>query len=177
MEQGRRMQQGRLKKVFEIAVRVHGNQVDLGCEPYLFHVLRVAERMEGDEAWSVALLHDCLEDATADVQIRLGVLIGGLCGLRVQAAVFALTWGWHDRHESYKAYIQRIAKNPLAVQVKLADLQDNLDAARLERVPRPKRDRLQARYSDALAYLVKHGALEGDLGSIAKHCISVKRYF
>ena len=37
----------------------------------------------------------------------------------------------HRKHESYESYIARIKENELAVKVKLADLQHNLDTTRL----------------------------------------------
>jgi hypothetical protein len=47
-----------------------------------------------------------------------------------RAVVDALEAISRTEGERYGAYIERVAANPLAVRVKLADLQDNLDSRR-----------------------------------------------
>ena len=49
----------------------------------------------------------------------------------ILAALLCLT---HREGEGYMEYIERICENPLAVKVKYADLQDNMD---LSRIPAP----------------------------------------
>jgi (p)ppGpp synthase/HD superfamily hydrolase len=73
---------------------------------------------EGDEQ-IVALLHDVLEDTSVDVTElhELGF------GEHIVRAVLLLT---HDRTVPYADYIERLAHDPLARRVKLADLADNL---------------------------------------------------
>ena len=72
------------------------------------------------EAMTVAVLHDVVEDT--------GV---GLDDIRregfSQAVLDALSLLTHNASEPYEAYIGRIAANPLARSVKLADLQDNMN--------------------------------------------------
>ncbi len=41
--------------------------------------------------------------------------------------------------------------------MKLADLADNLDEARLALLPREKQERLRAKYEPAVARLLRHG--------------------
>jgi (p)ppGpp synthase/HD superfamily hydrolase len=73
---------------------------------------------EGDEQ-IVALLHDVLEDTTVDVAelYELGF------GEHIVRAVLLLT---HDGTVPYAEHIERLADDPLARRVKLADLADNL---------------------------------------------------
>ena len=49
----------------------------------------------------------------------------------ILAAVDCLT---KREGEGYEAFIQRVQLNPLAVKVKIADLEDNMDGSRLKEV-------------------------------------------
>lgn len=112
-----------LTEAITIAAQAHDGQTDKAGQPYILHCLRVMLAMNSDTDRIVAVLHDVLEDAT-DWQI--GDL--GDFGPGVEGAVDALTR--RDR-EDYFHYIDRVAANPIAVRVKLADLRDNLDPDRL----------------------------------------------
>jgi (p)ppGpp synthase/HD superfamily hydrolase len=103
-----------------LAAEAHRGQTDKLGEAYVRHVVRVAERLDSDEARIVALLHDVLEDTTvtADLLRARGVPDG------VVEHVVALT---RRDGEAYEAYVDRIAGNDLARAVKLADLADNLE--------------------------------------------------
>lgn len=104
----------------EIALRAHRGQKDKVGEPYIRHVVRVAERVDGDDARVVALLHDVLEDTdhTSDDLRAAGV------GEPLLGALELLT---RRDDEEYDAYVAEIAANPLARAVKLADIADNVD--------------------------------------------------
>lgn len=109
-----------------IAVEAHRGQVDKGGEPYVTHPIRVAFKCRSADAKVVALLHDVLEDGgsvwTAEAL--------GMAGIpaRLVRTVLVLT---KAEGESYDEYLGRVALNPLAVEVKLADLEDNMDVRRL----------------------------------------------
>jgi hypothetical protein len=113
-----------LAQALMVAIRVHAGQVDKQREPYLLHVLRVVEAV-GPEAKTVAALHDVVEDGPAYVAEAVANL--GLSGEEFNA-VLRLTR--RTDGETYKQYIGRIAQRGqgrvLAVEVKLADLKDNL---------------------------------------------------
>lgn len=88
-----------------------------------------------EEARIVAVLHDTLEDTDLTL---VGLHLSGFSE-RVILAVQAMTRG---NTEPWREYINRISQNPIAVRVKLADLNDNLrpipnptkvDAARTQR--------------------------------------------
>ena len=113
-----------LKKAEETARKAHRGQVDKGGQPYILHPLRVAAGCEGTEEKIVALLHDVIEDtALTEEDLRTAGF-----SERVLQAVACLT---HREGESYGAYIERICQNPLAARVKLADLSDNMNLARI----------------------------------------------
>lgn len=113
-----------LERAVEVATRQHAGQTDKAGQPYLLHLLRVMQQVEGNIAKQAAVLHDVLEDTptTADELLQAGI------DPQAVAAVKRLTRGEGD---SYADYVVRIAEDPLARQIKLADLNDNY---RLDRV-------------------------------------------
>lgn len=106
-----------------LAAQAHRGQVDKCGQPYILHVLRVMLRQEDETARFVAVLHDVLEDTP----VTLADLRTAGYSEQVCAVVDCLT---RRTGEAYEAMIERIATNPLARQVKLADLADNLDPKR-----------------------------------------------
>jgi len=105
-----------------IAESAHEGQVDKNDVPYIFHPLGVMDMVQGEDAKTVALLHDVLEDSdlTPNDLRELG------CPDHVLVAVELVTHGldYDDTHEGYFRDIQRIAdsKNQLAIDVKFADI-------------------------------------------------------
>ena len=108
------------------AATKHGGQTDRAGQPYILHPLRVMLAMDTEEARRVAVLHDVVEDC--------GVTLDDLRELgypeREVAAIDALTKR-PDEQDDYAKFIGRVLLNPLAMKVKLADLEDNLDTRRL----------------------------------------------
>jgi len=106
-------------------------RVDKGGGVYTGHLHRVWNTiMEngGDEALQcIALLHDLLEDCPDWTVGRLSTMFSK----RIVRGVEGLT---HMPGEAYSDYVDRIALNEDAVQVKLADLKDNMDITRLEKL-------------------------------------------
>ena len=96
-------------------------------------------------AKTVALLHDVVEDSDWTLE---DLRKEGLPEEVVQA-VGILT---KKRNENYEEYILRVKQNPLARQVKLADLQHNSDLSRLANVTDRDRKRV-AKYQKAIAFL------------------------
>ena len=116
-----------LEKALLLAAKAHTGQVDKGGAPYILHPIRVMLACEGEQAKIVALLHDTLEDTAltaADLR-REGF------PKEIVQAVLCLT---RRQDEDYMDYIARVSKNPLAAEVKRADLQDNMD---IRRIPSP----------------------------------------
>jgi (p)ppGpp synthase/HD superfamily hydrolase len=116
-----------------LAARAHRGQVDKAGEPYILHPLRVMLRLK--------VLHDVIEDTG----ITEESLRDQGYSEEVLGALDALT---RRQGESYADFIERVAGNPLARRVKLADLADNLDASRLLEITPKDRERL-ARYQAA----------------------------
>lgn len=111
------------------AVRAHGQDTDWGGQLYVLHPMAVANRIEAawpsdfcvvEEAITVALLHDVLEDTDYELD-----------------ADDFTTYEWDalDRvtrwpGETYREYIEKAACSPLSIIVKLADLSHNMSDER-----------------------------------------------
>jgi len=115
-----------LEKAIQIAVNAHFGQKDKAGSPYILHPLRVMQSVESLDAKVVAILHDVVEDTdvTFDDLINKGI---------PKHLVITLRLLTHTDKLTYEDYIARIAENPLAVKVKLADLKDNMDLSRLKK--------------------------------------------
>lgn len=118
------MQRMNLNAAIALACEAHRGQLDKGNQPYILHPLRIMAKMTTDEARMAAVLHDVVEDS----KLTLGELETLGCSTWVLEALDALT---HRRGETYGAYIERVARNPVAREVKIADLEDNMDPTRL----------------------------------------------
>ncbi len=136
-----------LNRAIEIASAAHAGQLDKGGHPYIMHPIRVMLAMPTEEERIVAVLHDVLEDAP---DWTLARLVAEGFTPAIVSAVCALT---KRPDEPYGDFIARVALNPLASRVKVADMRDNMD---LSRIPNPTdKDRARvakyARYIEVLA--------------------------
>jgi hypothetical protein len=142
-----------------IASDQHAGQKDKAGEPYLGHPLRVAGKLDDEAGQAVALLHDVLEDGKLTDDALRGLLEEASdpgTAAEVASAVQALT---HPKHEPLDVYYRRVRSNPLAFRVKLADVHDSLEPARLSRLSPQKRDYFLGKYGRALTELsVGHDA-------------------
>lgn len=125
---------------FKIVRSAFAGKVDKGGRPYIEHLERVAENtaefiksFEGarkyyDTIYVVALLHDLIEDC-GDMWTmeHLKALIGDV---NVLTALDRLT---KRKETPYDDYIFQISKDRIARVVKLADLMDNMNIARLNK--------------------------------------------
>ncbi|HZI12549.1 MAG TPA: GTP pyrophosphokinase [Myxococcus sp.] len=134
-----------LEEAIALAVEAHRGQRDKAGQPYILHPLRVMMRLEDEEARTVAILHDVVEDTPYTLE-RLRAL--GYAE-PVLSALDALT---RRKDETYEAFVERLRPNALARRVKLADLEDNMDVRRLAAVTPKDTERL-ARYRAAWARL------------------------
>jgi len=112
-----------LEKAIGIALEAHRGQTDRGGHPYILHPLRLMTRMRTDEARIVAVLHDVVEDS----DWTLEKLRAAGFSEEVVSGVDALT---KRQGETYDEQVSRAAAHPLAREVKLADLEDNMDLRR-----------------------------------------------
>jgi (p)ppGpp synthase/HD superfamily hydrolase len=137
-----------LEKAISIAAQAHDGQRDKAGAPYILHPLRVMMKMTTESERITAVLHDVIEDTGWAIER----LVQEGFDPAILAAVDCLT---KREGEGYEAFIQRVQLNPLAVKVKIADLEDNMDGSRLKEVTAADEKRIE-KYRNALQELVNH---------------------
>lgn len=142
-----------LTKAYIIAEKEFAHKKDKGNHPYLDHLWRVKEGVENMGYYGqyeiVALLHDLLEDCEGWTEERL--LKEGFSKETVDAVV-CMT---RNMGETYNAYIRKVMSNEIASVVKLADLEDNMDITRLNKLTEEDFKRLQ-KYHKTHKKIKKH---------------------
>jgi (p)ppGpp synthase/HD superfamily hydrolase len=113
-----------LERAILIAAQAHLGQRDKARAPYILHPLRLMMRMESEAAMIAAVLHDVVEDS----DWTLERLRGEGFSEEVLQAVDCLT---HRDGETYDEFIARVRVNKIASQVKIADLEDNMNVKRI----------------------------------------------
>lgn len=129
-----------------IARAAHEGQVDKSGNPYIGHPLRVMAGVSGEHARMAAVLHDVVEDTSVTAED----LRAAGCPAEVVATVLALS---HRDGEAQEDYLARVLTDPVAVQVKRADIADNTSPPRLALLDPATQERLRAKYARALDFL------------------------
>ena len=111
-----------LKDAVVFAALKHSGQERKDGSPYIFHPMKVAQRLKedgyGEEYQTAAMLHDVLEDTDAKEEELEEY------GERVSNAVKLLT---RKRGMKEDEYLKAIMKDPIARAVKEADKTDNME--------------------------------------------------
>ena len=134
------------KRAMQIAYTAHHGQVDKSGVPYVFHPLHLAEQMTDEITCCAALLHDTVEDTSITLQE-----IADQFGPETAAAVDAIS---RRDGESWSDYLEHVAANPMARQVKISDLIDNSNLSRIPHVTLKDVER-QKKYNKALKKLLE----------------------
>lgn len=124
-----------LDRAIQIAVEAHQGQKDKAGAPYILHPLRVMLHMETEEQMMVAVLHDVVEDShwtLIDLQ-REGF---------PEQVIEAVDHLSRRDSETYDEFIDRIKGSMLAIKVKLADLEDNMDLRRICNLTDKEKERM-----------------------------------
>jgi len=109
-----------------IAIKAHEGQFRRdGKTPYINHPADVVGRVSSDTSKAVAWLHDVLEDTTVK---DTDLIDAGLPDSVIQPVIL-LTRG----SESYELYLARIKDDPVAREVKIADMLSNLSSSPSDR--------------------------------------------
>jgi (p)ppGpp synthase/HD superfamily hydrolase len=146
-----------LSDAIALAEFAHRNQLDKAGLPYIDHPRRVLEKVKAQGALPyvqiAAILHDVTEDTsfTDTMLIQLGFS---------EAAVNIVRLLDRDRNAEYgytnDEYYTRIAADPGAKMVKLADIEDNLSPWRQSYLTPETQHRLRRKYRRAVLIL-EHG--------------------
>lgn len=132
-----------VERAKELAYRAHAGRVDKAGRPYIEHVARVAAAVSDDpEAETVAWLHDVWEDHPDFNNWMLPRWLP----IRLVASVQALN---RNNATDADVHFKLILNDQLALRVKLADITDNADEARLALLPPEVADRLRKKYAKA----------------------------
>ena len=125
-----------LERAIKLAQKYHKGQFDKGGNPYIEHLLRVMEGVESINEKVLAVLHDVLEDCdvSRDKLINDGI---------PEYLVEKLEVLCKGKNEKYFDYIDRIKVDQLTINVKLSDLEDNMNLKRLKEVTDKDMKRLE----------------------------------
>lgn len=130
-----------LEKAIEIAVEAHRGQIDKAGKIYILHPMRVMLRGQNETEQIVGILHDVIEDTP----ITIEMLQKEGFSAEVLSALSCIT---KEKGEEYGHFIDRVLTNPLAAQIKLYDIEDNLNR---DRIPFPTQ-RDEARFAKYQKY-------------------------
>jgi hypothetical protein len=125
-----------LEDAIAIAANAHKGQFDKAGAPYILHPLRIMMKMKSDAAMIVAVLHDVVEDApdwTLDRLRETGF---------TDEIIRALECVTKREGEEYSEFVKRAASNPIAREVKIGDLEDNMNIQRIESISAKDSERI-----------------------------------
>lgn len=128
-------------KALEISSILFENDTDKGGRPYFLHLLYVYNNVFTIDEKVVALLHDVMEDKKVTKEELLDIGFP----LKIVNDVETLT---RVKPLEYNAYIDNIIKNGSkeALEVKLADLKNNIDLTRIKNPSVKDYERVEKRY-------------------------------
>ena len=136
-----------LEIAIELAIKYHKGQIDKGGNPYILHPLEIMNNVNRMESKIVAVLHDIIEDTecTVDTLREWGI---------DEDAIESINTLTHKEGISYMEYITEISYDCIATEVKLGDLQCNMDLSRLNRKITNKDLERNKKYMKAYYYLL-----------------------
>lgn len=115
----------KIELAYSIANHIHLGQVDKSGMPYIFHPIRVMEKMDTYEEKIVALLHDVIEDG--DGRINSVYLLDNGFLSDVVNDIVRLS---RSPGETVVSYYKRVKTSKRAIKVKIKDLEDNMRIVR-----------------------------------------------
>jgi (p)ppGpp synthase/HD superfamily hydrolase len=126
-----------LERAIVIAAEAHTGMFEKAGAPYILHSLRVMLAMSEATDRIVAVLHDVVEDCDGWTLDR--IRSEGFS----EKVVEALDSVTKRNDEEYFSFVCRAAANPIGRKVKLADLKDNSDLARISNPTQRDVDRIE----------------------------------
>ena len=134
------------EKSLRLAEHFHAGQTDDSGVPYIEHVKAVSGFCLSEDGKIAGLLHDIIEDTecTADILQKEEI------PFHIIEAVLLLT---KKEGIDEKEYFFRMCENPLAKEVKIADILHNMDLSRLEN-PTKYQLKRNVKYLHRLSFLL-----------------------
>ena len=139
---------GTLEKAIGIAVNAHRNQKENAGAPYILHLIRVMGRGNTEIEKICGVLHDLVEDTDWTFEQLEAE------GFSKEIIDVLKCVTKESEEEDYDHFISRVKLNKTAINVKLNDLQDNMDITRLSFITEKDRTRLN-KYLKAYRELVE----------------------
>ena len=126
-------------------MEAHRGQVDKAGKPYILHPLRLMNNFDSENKKIAAVLHDVVEDSHLTIKDleKKGIPAESL------KIIECLT---KRSNEKYEDFIKRISLNKNATNVKIKDIEDNMNISRLSSIEQKDLDRLM-KYHNALKNL------------------------
>lgn len=140
-----------LEDAIQIAAKGHQGQKDKAGAPYILHPLRMMMRLKTEAEMITAILHDVVEDTDWTIE----KLREKGFSEEVLEAVECVT---NREGESYEQFIERAGKNPIARQVKIADLEDNMNIQRIGEISPKDLERIE-KYHKSWSVLTKSAGI------------------
>lgn len=128
-------------KALEIVTTLFEKDVDKGGMPYMLHIIYVYRHVNTMEEKVIGLMHDVIEDKKVSREDLLEVGFPE----KIVNDIVTLT---RVKPIDYNDYIENIIKNGSheALNVKLADLENNMDISRIKNPTVKDFDRVKKRY-------------------------------
>lgn len=125
-----------IEDAIAIAANAHKGQTDKAGNSYILHPLRMMMQMKSETAMIAAVLHDVVEDTAWTLE---ELREKGFSN-EVLEAVECLT---NRTGENYGEFIERVQENKIAREVKIADLEDNMNIRRIDQLKPKDLERLE----------------------------------
>ena len=130
-----------LSHALDLAAKYHSGTLDRYGAPYIFHPLRVMDRVSSPDEKIIALLHDVIEDCDVTPEMLLGEGFPA----SIVSDIDRLS---RREGEDYDVYISRVMTSQRAARVKIADLEDNMDIRRMNSIEQVDLERLRRYHSN-----------------------------
>lgn len=123
-----------LGQAISFAVAIHTGQKREDKSPYILHPLRIMMKMNTKLEMIVAILHDTVEDGGPNVLEEIRRIFKRALGVESDIVVNAVDCLSKRKGEDYLDYIERVMSNDLARRIKIADIEDNINALEIPKL-------------------------------------------
>lgn len=146
-------------KAFVMTTTVFKNKKDKSDEPYFDHLFRVSQKLDDEKEQVAGLLHDILEDTeiTEDDLKNFGIPqdIIDIVKIVTKPVVDKTKSNEEERLKLYDEEINKIiaTNNIHAIRLKYADMTDNFNPDRINKLPKEKQEWFNKKYGPQLVKL------------------------